>query len=99
MIGVQAAACFPIAEAFLKGQGEVKEWPYPIESNLSGICDPLIGYPRDGTLTRGIITHSGGLAVAVTDDEANRAAGSLARDEGIYCEPTAAAALRGNQVE
>lgn len=96
MVAVQAEGCAPIVRAFEAGAARVTAWGMP-RTIASGISDPLIGYERDGSYTLRLVRDSGGLAVAVSDDELRAAMRLLARGEGIYAEPTGAspvAALR-----
>lgn len=95
MIGVQAEACSPLVRAFSLRENEVQEWHSSFNSILSGITDPLIGYPQDGTLTKEIIMKSNGTAISITDNEALTACNLLATSEGVFCEPTAAASVGG----
>lgn len=93
MIGVQALGCSPIARAYDLGHDEVSEWASPPETIASGIADQLTSYTQDGTYTLRVIRKSGGLVIAVPDQEILDAAVSLATGEGIFAEPTAAASL------
>lgn len=92
LIAVQAEGCAPIVQAFEAGAGEVMAWGMP-QTIASGISDPLIGYERDGTYTLKLVRQSGGLAIAVGDDELREAMRLLARSEGIYAEPTGASPI------
>lgn len=89
LVAVQAAGCAPIVRAFEAGAEQVTAWGTP-DTIASGISDPLIGYERDGTYTLRLVRESGGLALAVSDDELRQAMQMLARLEGIYAEPTGA---------
>jgi threonine synthase len=91
--GVQAAQCAPVVEAYDAGRREVAAWNKPIRTAATGIADPLVGYAADGTLTLATILDSGGAAVALDEEEIRAAGEWLARDAGIYAEPSAAAAL------
>ncbi len=91
MVVAQAAGCAPIAEAFRRGANIVRPWPSP-HTVASGIKDPLVGYSEDGTYTLKIVRESGGAAVAVPDEEILRATRLMVESEGLYAEPTAAAA-------
>ena len=92
LIAVQAEGCAPIVQAFEAGAEQVTAWGTP-QTIASGISDPLIGYERDGTYTLKLVRQSGGLAVAVGDDELREAMRLLARSEGLYAEPTGASPI------
>ncbi len=62
---------------------------------MSGLDDPLQGYEGDGTLTLRTVRESGGIALAVSDEDTLEAGRLLARDEGIFVEPAAAISLAG----
>lgn len=96
MAGVQAANCAPIVEAFEKSSKEVEAWMQPINTIATGIADPLTTYPKDGTRTLKVIYESGGCGIAVEDERTVHYQKKLAKEEGIFAEPssaTAAAAL------
>lgn len=91
MVGVQGAGCAPIAKAFERGDAAVKAWGKP--STLAGaVADPLTTYPADGTRTLKAIRMSGGLAIAVPEDEIMKHVRLLAEFEGLFAEPGAALA-------
>ncbi len=95
MVGVQSESCAPIAHAFNRGSKTVEAWPEKIDTVASGIADPLIGYPEDGTTTLNVIRKSAGLAITVDDEEILDAGRRLAKEEGVFAEPTAASCLAG----
>lgn len=97
MVGVQAAGCAPIARAFETGAEEVHEWEGSCETRASSIADPLRGYAADGTRTLSVIRRSHGVAVAVSEKAIQDAMIHLARCEGLFVEPGAAATLAGYQ--
>ncbi len=92
LVAVQAAGCAPIVRAFETGADEVEAWDSP-RTIASGISDPLIGYERDGTYTLRLVRGSGGLAVAVDDDEIRAAMSDLAHQQGLLAEPTGASSV------
>lgn len=92
MIGVQAKGCSPITGAFEAGLNEVSAFENP-DTVAGGICDPLTGYPQDGTRTLRAIRTSGGAGVSVDDPEIMNSLYQLARQEAIFCEPSSAASL------
>jgi threonine synthase len=91
-MAVQAAGCAPIVRAFAAGEAVVRPWGMP-QTIASGISDPLIGYAGDGSYTLRLVRQTGGLAVAVEDEEIRAAMRLLARTEGVYAEPTGASPL------
>ena len=86
---VQAEAVMPIAAAF---RGEL--WrPDPARRTIAGgisVARP----PRLNHVT-GVLRDSGGHAIAVPDLEIKNWQIRLARTEGLFCEPTSAAAFAG----
>lgn len=95
LLGVQAAACAPIARAFEAGTERVSAWDGPARTAASSIADPLRGYEADGTRTLRAIRASGGAAIGVSEARIAGATARLARDEGLLAEPGAGAALAG----
>jgi threonine synthase len=93
LFAVQAAGCAPIARAFLE-DGPVRAWERP-DTAAGGIADPLAGYVADGERTLAAVRASGGAAIAVGDEEMERAARELAAGDGITVELSAAAAAAG----
>ena len=94
MVGIQAEGCSPIARAFLSGHTDVIPEENP-QTIASGICDGLHGYAKDGTRTLQIIKQSNGFSLYVSDTEITEAQNWLAREEGIFVEPSAAAIIAG----
>ncbi|MEW5865283.1 MAG: threonine synthase [Bacillota bacterium] len=95
MVGVQAEGCAPIFRAFEENRSVVEEWTSRPATIAGGIADPLVGYRNDGTYTLRTIRRSGGLALAVSDEEIMEAAVCVGKTEGLFVEPTAAAAIAG----
>lgn len=91
MVGVQALGCSPIVTAFEQG-GRVCSDKAPA-TIAGGICDGLAGYEQDGDYTLAAVRRSGGICVAVSDEEIRYAQSRLARLEGIFVEPSSAAAI------
>lgn len=94
MIGVQAAACAPLARAW-----NAENWlsslstPLPAEPTVAGaIADSLRGYEREGLLTLAAVRQSDGYVTAVSDDTLLGAMWELAA-HGIAVEPASAAAI------
>lgn len=93
MVAVQAEGCAPIVRAFEAGAENVGEWSDPAETGASSIADALRGYPEDGTRTLTTVRTSGGVAMAVPEEETYRAIRDLAGSEGLFVEPGAAVAI------
>lgn len=90
MVGIQSEGVHPVADAFDAGETEVREWLGPAETVSSGIADPLIGYPGDGTLTLAAIRSTGGQCLMAPDAATLEMGRRLAEVEGVFVEPTAA---------
>ncbi|HLZ71315.1 MAG TPA: threonine synthase [Dehalococcoidia bacterium] len=91
LFAVQPEACAPLVAALANGWDQ----PLPVEAKptMAGgisIADP----PRGARLLR-VLRESGGSAVAVPEDAIGRWGRMLARLEGVYAEPTSAAAVAG----
>lgn len=96
MVGVQAKGCSPISQAYENGEKLVKSEDSP-KTIAGGIGDGLVGYSEDGTFTLDIIRDSDGLCLSVSDEEILTAQRDLARKEGIFVEPSAAASVAAIQ--
>lgn len=94
MVGVQAAGNNPIVRAYESGGGPVTSQTVP-HTIAGGIADGLVGYTKDGDHTLRYIRQSEGFALDVTDSEILEAQHWLAVDEGLFVEPSAAAAIAG----
>ena len=92
MVGIQAEGCSPIARAYREGRAEVESDPHP-RTIAGGINDGLHGYAQDGTYTLKAVRRSGGYCESVSDDEIREAQAMLARDEGLFVEPSSAAGV------
>ena len=95
MVGVQSEAVHPIADAFAANKTIVEEWHGNTKTVASGIADPLIGYPQDGTLTLMAIRSSGGQCLVAPDVATLEMGRKLAQTEGLFIEPTAATGIYG----
>lgn len=96
MVGVQAANCAPIVQAYESGVKEVQPWGKSSQTVASGIADSLTTYPQDGTRTLSKIYESDGCGIAVEDEKILHFQKLLAKSEGIFAEPasvTSVAAL------
>ncbi|MDG4832794.1 pyridoxal-phosphate dependent enzyme [Solwaraspora sp. WMMD1047] len=94
MVGVQAAACAPLARAW-----GAPDWAAslrePVEvgpTSAAAIADALRGYQDEGLLTLAAARDSGGSIVAVTEP-AIAAAGHRLAHQGLFVEPAAAASV------
>jgi threonine synthase len=90
---VQAEGCAPFADAVRRNlsTSEVKSWENP-DTVAAGVRDE---FPYDLEFALPALRESRGCAVTVSDREIVDAERSLARDEGIYVEPTGAVATAG----
>ena len=89
MVSVQSSGCAPIVEAWDEGKPSAEFWP-----NASTLAAGLrVPKPYGDYLILDILKKSGGLAVAVTDDEIMDALRHWARVEGIFAAPEGATAL------
>jgi threonine synthase len=83
MFGFQAAGAAPIVAG------------HPIDEPETVATAIRIGDPASWTRAVAARDESGGAIEAVTDDEILSAYRALAREEGIFCEPSSAASLAG----
>jgi threonine synthase len=87
----QAAACPPIARAWEQGA----DAPVAVERRPT-VCGGIeIERPARGEEILAALRASGGAAVASEDEDVLRERDRLARLEGVYAEPTSAAAFAG----
>ena len=91
LVLVQPAGNMPLVDALKRGLSfsEIKPTPYPY-SVASGLLDP---YPWDGDLALEGVRKTGGVGVAVSDEEIMDAVKMLAGLEGVFAEPSGAAGL------
>lgn len=91
IVGVQSAGCMPFVDAVKRNLkvDEVSPWPNP-ETIASGLAD---AYPWDCLQAMKGIHDSGGTVEAVSDEEILEAVFLLAKTEGIFAEPAAAASI------
>src|SRR5438552_13457987 len=89
MVTVQAAGCAPIVLAFEDGKRFADEFPNA-HATASGLRVPrAIG----DFLILDALRASGGIAIAVTDEELIDATKEIGAAEGIFCAPEGAACL------
>lgn len=85
----QATGCMPIVDALQRGLDRTEE--IPTSPTVAGGIS--IGRPSRGHLILTAVRESGGSGAAVSDEEILRFQRDLATMEGIFCEPTSAAAF------
>jgi len=91
LFAVQSEACDPLVRAFANGWSRpLAVQPQPTVAGGISIADP----PRGAALLEALRRSNGG-AVAVSEEAIRRWGTLLARLEGVYAEPTAAAAVAG----
>src|SRR5206468_11336673 len=88
LVGVQAAACAPLARAAAAGAIE----PVPVEPTPSIAAGIQIARPERGHSVLRAVDETSGTVVAVDDDEVVNAHRALAA-QGVFVEPTSATAL------
>jgi threonine synthase len=87
MISVQAAGCAPIVSAWEAGSATAQPWE-GAETYASGLRVPrAVG---DFLILRAI-RESGGVALAVTDEEMRQWTPAVGRSSGVFCAPEGAA--------
>ena len=87
---VQPEGCSTVVAAFARGDNEIL--PVRSTTRVSGLAVP---FDIDATLALGHLRESGGLGIAVSDDEVFDAQRMMLDTEGIYCEPAGSTALAG----
>lgn len=92
VIAAQPAGCAPIVRAFQEQGEAVRAWE-SVDTQVSGLNDPLRGYSGDGTVTLNCIRHTNGTAVAVEDEEIITCRSQLAQHHGLDVEPAAATSV------
>ena len=89
MVAVQADRSDAIKRAF-----ESKKPIQPVSGKT--VADSIsVSLPRDGEAAVRALRESGGFAVSVSDREIIASVGEVARSEGVFAEPAAAAAAAG----
>ena len=89
MISVQSAGCAPIVKAWDEGRAGVEMWDHA-DTLASGLRVPK---PYGDYMILDIIKQSGGVALAVTDEEILECTRHWAKQEGIFAAPEGAASL------
>lgn len=90
LFGVQARACAPIYEAFIRGSSRVA----PVPSRETRATGLRIELPPRGPEVLAAVRASGGTLLNVSEDEIQRGQ-SLAANLGWFVEPSAAVAVSG----
>jgi threonine synthase len=88
MFAIQASGCAPVVQAFEEGRGASQMWQNPATS-ASGLRVPKA---YGDYLILDILRASGGMAVAVSDDDIFASLKDWAANEGIFLSPEGAAA-------
>jgi threonine synthase len=78
-VSVQAAGCAPVAKAFLEGAERTEPWPDP-HTRAYGLRVPS---PIGGFICVRVLRETNGTAIAITDEDADNGARSLAARIGI----------------
>jgi len=93
MIAVQSMGCPPLVRAFEENAdpARIRPWDKP-DSVATGLMDP---FPWDGDAALKAIRDSRGRAVAVSNTEILDAQKLLAKNEGIFAEPSGVTSLAG----
>jgi threonine synthase len=94
LIGVQAADCAPITEAFEAGRSDVPPWPRSTSTIAAGLRVPA---PAEGPLVLETVRASGGSMASVSEEEIRAAIGDLAAGEGVFACPEGAATLAAGE--
>lgn len=87
---IQAESCQPVVRSWRTGEPQVgAEHPNSIAIGL------MSANPEAGPQLVDIMRETGGLGATVSDDEIRSAQVTLAREEGLFVEPSSAASLAG----
>jgi threonine synthase len=89
MISVQASGCAPVVKAWEQKQAASEMWP-GAQTLASGLRVPKV---YGDYLILDILRKSGGVALAVTDEEILQGVRHWAANEGVFAAPEGAAAL------
>ncbi len=89
LIGVQAAGCSPISEAFREG----KTAPIEVTRGETEAIAIRVAEPTYGEAALRALRESKGLAVSLTDEEMVASEKEIARSEGIFAEAASAATV------
>lgn len=89
LVGVQAAGCSPITEAFRLG----REDPSELDSVDTVAMAIKVSEPKYGVMALKDLRESDGLSVSVSDEQMLEFEKEVARSEGIFVEPASAATV------
>jgi threonine synthase len=89
VVGVQAAGCAPLADAFARGLSRYNR-PEEVRTIAHAISNPT---PPAGNAVLRALRERRGAIVAVTDEEMLEAQRELAAKEGLFCQPESATTL------
>ena len=89
LVAVQADGCKPIVDAYLRGLDKPTRAPR-VGTDISAL---KVASPMYGEETLRAIRDSGGVAVAVSDEEILESGRELARLEGVFAEPASSATV------
>lgn len=92
LIGVQSAGSAPLVDAFERGLAPQEMTPQPAATVADSICASL---PRDRAKALAAVRETGGVFLAVPDEEILQAIPTIARSTGVFCEPAAATSYAG----
>jgi len=95
LVGVQAEGCAPFVEAVNLGlswkDAASRRWP-EIRTVCGAIADDVV---FDAHIALPAVVESGGVAIAVSDEETLEAEKLIASTEGLFVEPSSATAVAG----
>jgi threonine synthase len=91
LVCVQGKGCAPIVDAFKSNSSSV----LPIEKTKTIAEGLMIAHPLKGRLVLKALSEAKGIAETVTDLEILHAGKLLAKNEGVFVEPSAAVAVAG----
>lgn len=91
LFGVQAEGASPLAAAFRSGAAR----PEPVREVRTFAESIAVGTPADATKALRAVRDTGGAMLAVSDDAIRDAMRSLAREGGVFAEPSGAAGFAG----
>jgi len=93
MVAVQSTGCAPLVRAFEQKMDprNIVPWEHP-DSVATGLMDP---FPWDGDAALKALHESSGTAIKVSNEEILEAQRILAKNEGIFGEPSGVTALAG----
>jgi threonine synthase len=91
VVAVQAEGCAPVVQAFAEGAATTRPWPEPT-THAAGLRVPS---PFAGRQMLRVLRDTGGGALAVSEEAIRDAQRRLARLEGVWTAPEAAALVAG----